>query len=463
MSDTIKINIVEQQGRLVAVREDPPAAGASQLSEATQTPVPLSMKTGYRWAWWGNDDRWPTTMRCKLLKVPMAGEAVRRKAAMMYGNGLAYYRNSDLADGDTRISRAYEPAIESWMKQNRISHKWLIPQISDYCMFINTFSEYILNMRKDMIVGLYHKQAEFCRLSNQNPRTLNIDYLLYSADFATGEAAENSQRVKFIPLLPWLDEAAFFARLRGKRFAYHSRYETPGIIYYAQPWWKGLFRDNGWLDVSIGVPEVVNAMVHNQIRLKYQILVPESYFEIRYPEWHNFDADRRRDVTNNFVEKVNNELQSTENNFASLITMFRQDTYGKEMGKVEIIAIDDKLKKDSWVPSSEKADAQIVQGLGIHPSQVGLQPEGGKMGAGSGSDQRESFNTQININTIDQDIVLEPLNYLARFNARAGRLDGPVVRPEWDVTFFIDHTYHTTTNNQESGMQPSETTLQVEE
>ena len=359
-------------------------------------------------------------MRCKLLKVPMAGEAIRRKVAMMYGNGMAYYRNSDLEGDEVKIRRAYEPSVESWIRTNRIPHKWLIPQMSNYSIFINCFSEYILNNRRDMITGLYHKEAEFCRLSRQNPRTLNIDYLLFSADFAVGEANKNSSRVKSIPLLPWLDEMAFFERLRGNRFAYHSRYETPGIIYYAQPWWKGLFRENGWLDVSIGVPEVVNAMTHNQIRLKYQILIPESYFEIRYPEWSSYDATKRRELINKYVESLNTSLQSSESNFASITTIFRQDTYGKELGKVEIIAIDDKVKKDSWVPSSQTADAQIVQGLGIHPSQVGLQPEGGKMGAGSGSDQRESFNTQINLNTIDQDIVLEPLNYLARFNARAG-------------------------------------------
>ena len=104
------------------------------------------------------------------------------------------------------------------------------------------------------------------------------------------------------------------------------------------------------------------------------------------------------------------------------------------------------------MPSSDKADAQIVQGLGLHPSQVGLSPQGGKMGAGSGSDQRESFNTGITLNTMDQLIVLEPLNWLARFNAQSD--------PDWDVTFFIDHTHHTTTNDQESGLKESDTTIQ---
>ena len=117
--------------------------------------------------------------------------------------------------------------------------------------------------------------------------------------------------------------------------------------------------------------------------------------------------------------------------------------------------MDDKIKSNAWVPSSEKADAQIVQGLGLHPSQVGLATEGGKMGSGSGSDQRESYNTGITLNTIEQEIVLEPLNWIAAFNAQTDPKN-------WDITFFIDHTIHTTTNVQESGLVPSPTTTVVE-
>lgn len=205
------------------------------------------------------------------------------------------------------------------------------------------------------------------------------------------------------------------------------------------------------MDVSASVPEVVQSMMKNQVRLKYQILIPESYFKIRHQDWENgYTDEKRRQIIEAFTKKLNEQLSGTTNAYQSITTVFKQDEFGKEaFGKIEIIAIDDKIKKDSWVPSSAAADAQIVQGLGLHPSQIGLASEGGKMGAGSGSDQRESFNTAITTNTIDQDIILEPLNFVADFN-------------RWDVTFMVDHTYHTTTNNQESGLQHSNTTTQME-
>jgi len=136
--------------------------------------------------------------------------------------------------------------------------------------------------------------------------------------------------------------------------------------------------------------------------------------------------------------------------------MFEESDFGNgtHRGKIVIEPIETKVKNDHWVPSSEKADAQIVQALGIHPSQMGLQPQGGKMGAGSGSDQRESYNTGISLNTIEQDLILEPLNWIATYNAQTD--------PDWDITFMIDHTRHTTINNKEDGLQPSPTTIEVE-
>jgi hypothetical protein len=283
---------------------------------------------------------------------------------------------------------------------------------------MNAFGEFIFNRRGDQITGLYHKQAEFCRLSKQDPASLDVKHLLYSPEYATGWPPEK-ERIKRLPLMPWYDEEGFLAKLGTRKVAYHTKFETPGIMFYARPFWIGLFRENGWADASIAVPEVVTAMMRNQVVLKYQILIPESYFRVRHKEWDTYDDKNRQDIIDALVKKLNAELADTSNAYKSITTVFRlDDMRGTPEGKIEIIAIDDKVKKDSWVPSSEKSDAQIVQGLGLHPSQVGLAPQGGKMGAGSGSDQRETYNIGITVNTLDQEIVLDPLNFVARFNSQ---------------------------------------------
>lgn len=421
--------------------------------QVTQGLIPIEETQGFDWAPWGMDDCLPTIIRQKIEEVPIAGRTISQLIAKMYGNGLCYHRNSDLYNGGNTIQRAYSKKIEDWLYRSRIRQKWLIAQFSDYRYYMNAFSEMILNKRRDFITGLYHKPAEFSRLSKQNPQSLDIEYLYFSPEFSRGYVARRNT-IKKIPLFRWYDEEQFLQSLNGFKFAYHSRFETPGILYYARAFWLGLFRENGWMDASKAVPEVVNAMMQNQIRIKYQILIPESYFLIRDPQFATYTAKQRMDIIDELIDEINNKLVGTSNAYVSISSVFREDMAGKPEGKVEILSIDDKVKKDAWVPSSTTADAQIVQGLGEHPSQVGLANDHGKMGAGSGSDQRESFNTSITLNTIDQDIVLEPLNLIARFNAQ--------VDPEWDITFYIDHTYHTTTNNQETGLNPSSTTLQIE-
>jgi hypothetical protein len=366
----------------------------------------------------------------------------------MYGNGIAYYRN-----GDPERKPVSIPAVDLWLAKNRISLKYLIPQFADYRFYMNAFSEGILNKRRDFITGVFHKTAEFSRLEVQNEQSLDIEQLYYSPDFLLGHPPSDG-RIAKIPLMPWYDDVAFFERLQGYKFAYHSLFQTPGVTYYARPFWVGIFRKNGVLDGSIAAVEIMNAMMRNQGSLVYQILIPESYFQVRYQEWDTYTDDRRNAIMDALVAEINNQVKGVENAYRSITTFFKQDPIsGNHIGKPEIIAFDDKIKKDAWIPTGQHFDAQAVQALGLHPSQIGLAGDGGVMGAGSGSDQREGYNTSITDNSMEQDVILDFLNFAARFNATGGQLwDGVVKLSDWDISFRIDHVYHTTTNDQESGI-----------
>lgn len=414
--------------------------------EITLGEIPRELHEGYEWAVWGNSDNRPTVIRKSFQRVGIAGRVQHDLAKMMFGNGLVYHRKSDLAMGN--YDPAYIPAVEEFLEANLLETEWLFPQMLDYRYNYNSFCELILNRKRDQIVGLFHKEAEFCRLSRQNPENLRIEHLIYSPDFAVGDIPSPDRRVR-IPLLTWFDAMEHVETEKSYKFAYHTRIKTPGILYYAEPYWLGLIRENGWLDVAASVPEIILAMQQNQISLKYQILIPESYFTIRYPEWPTYTREQRHELIQNLQSKIDDSLMGTKNAYKSLMTIFSDDpSFSHPQGKPEIIAIDDKLKKDSWVPSSEKADAQIVQSLGGHPSMIGLAPEGGSMGAGSGSDKRELFNIEIDTNTVEQKKILEPLNFLARYNARKHK--------DWEVVFRIGHNKHTTTDKNKEGTVPEE-------
>lgn len=453
MSPHTVLDVVQYDGVTKAYLNNTVVTGKKATGTGhTGTAFPEELERGFLWAPWGDrpgKDDLPTLIREKIYQVPVAGRTVYDLVRMAYGNGIAYYHNRERRE-KKRVIRAYEPEVERFLEKNRIGNEWLKAQMIDYRFIMNTFSEIIFSRDKSQVTNLFHKETEYCRLSLQNKTSLTVDYLLYAADFSLGLGNVHYDRISVIPLYQWQQGEKFLQKLSGYKMAWHSRLKTPGSLYYASPLWMGLYRENGWMDASIAVPEVVTAMMRNQVRLKYQILIPETYFTIRYRDsWATMSDKERQQVVDELISEINGQLSGTSNAYVSIATVFNYEVgRGEEQGKIQIIAIDDKIKKDAWVPSAEKSDAQIVQSLGGHPSMIGLTPEGGKMGAGSGSDKREIYNTEITINTFDQDIILEPLNWISRYNAQKN--------PDWDVTFYISHTEHTTTNRQESGLVPDQ-------
>ena len=453
MGNSTTVNVFEfEGGKMQATRKPLPEMKLSSLKTLTKekrSTGSIDPIDSTEWARWGSDGKWPTTFREKIHKVPLAGEAIRKLVALMYGNGLVYFKTEELKNG-AKVAAHYDQEIEEFLCRSKIRTKWLISQMTDYRYFMNVFGEMIFSKDKSKVLAIYHKDAEHSRVQQRDEKITESTKLYYSARFANGEDPSKNQRIE-IPLLPEFEEVAFIEKASAKKFGYHGCYPTPGRIHYADATWSGLSRKDGYLDISTAVPEIISAMQNNQVRLKYQINIPESYFKLRHPEWDDYTMVKRNVVVDKKVTELNGSLSNTSDAYKSITNVYSDDHVrngDSDGGKITIIAIDDKTKKDSWVPSSNAADAQIVQGLGLHPSQMGLAPEGGKMGSGSGSDQRESFNTQISLNTIDQMIVLEPLNFISEYN-------------EWGVTFMIDHTHHTTTNDQESGMKPSANSTEV--
>lgn len=420
-------------------------AGA-QKADKTTAPIPTWTEVGTRWAYWGDNDLLPTDMRKKIEAVPIAGATLEKKINMLQGNGIVYYNTADMAKGPN-VERQSFAEVEDWLSENRIQEEWFAAQCADYALPYNAFSEFIMSRDKTKVTGLYHIGAENARLSKANARN-QIDFLLHSYHFPFGTAQDDATRIA-IPLYKWYDRQNFLDGLQGRKFAWHTRFPTPGMIYYARAWWLGLFKNKGWLDVSAQVPLIVHGMQTNQISLKYIIEIPEIFFIIRHPDWTTYDQAQRQRVIDDKVAEINTYLAGPEAGLKSIAYVFKENEItGNAMGKINIIPVDDKSKSGTWVPDSYAADAQIVQGFGMDPSQIGLAPEGGKMGSGSGSDKRESYNLMITLNTPDQRRILEPLNWISRYNG-------------WGVTFVVDHTAHTTTNQQESGLKPTPTTTIV--
>lgn len=432
----------------VQSRAGEPAGDTGQPKPATSV-YPKEVDVGYEYAPWGWNDQAPNIAYAKIEKVAIAAQTIARMASRLRGNTITYVKTEDLAKTATP-DRHYHPDVELFLEENQIVNEWWTPQAMEYWLLWNTFSELKLSLSKKFIVGLYHKEAPFCRLAKQD-RNGVIPSLLYDTRFAFGayyrsqlnrnEKNPDGTRATEIPLLRWWDTQRFFSKLRGWTFAWHSRTRFGRHVYYATPPNKGLMRPKGWLDNAADVPAIVHSLQNNQIRLKYQILVDSEYFRILHPDWDNYGHKSREAVVDKFEDDVNRKLVGTGKLYASIITVYDVDNLSqKAKGTIEIKAIDDKMKSDDWIPGAERANFEIVQGLGGHPTDFGLARENGAMGSGSGSDKREVWNTNILEGNMYKDVLLAPLNFIARYN-------------KWNVRFMVDHTFHTTTNDQEDGMK----------
>jgi len=445
--EKIVFQVIEADGKVMALH-DGMYTGKQVLSptnaDKSTPPVPTWTDGGVRWAWWGDNDLLPTAMRCKVEGVPMAGRAIEKRINFMEGEDLVWYYQDDLQKNGADAQPVYLPEVQDWMEENRILTEWWPAQCADYCLPFNCFSELILSLDRTKVTGLYHIAAEHARLSKANKGN-QIDYLVYSLHFPFGTAQNDDNRVA-MPLYKWYDREAFLAGLRGRKFGWHTRFPTPGMIYYARPWWLGLFKENGWLDVSAGVPKIVRAMQKNQVSLRYLILFPEDYFIFRHPEWNGYDPAKRQKIIDAKQAEINTYLTSEENAGKSLMSIFKQhEISGAQFGKIEIIAIDDKAKAGTWVPDSNAADWQIVSAFGVDPDQIGMSPDGGSMGAGAGSGKMQSYNQQITLNTSDQRLVLEPLKWIARYNGWGGKRR---------LVCMVKHTHLTTQDANRSGLSP---------
>ncbi len=72
----------------------------------------------------------------------------------------------------------------------------------------------------------------------------------------------------------------------------------------------------------------------------------------------------------------------------------------------------------------------------------GIQPTGGKMGAGSGSDKRVGFQNSVNLSQAEQEIIFEPLYLVAKINGWPSNLK-----------FAFSHEIATTLDKNPTGSQ----------
>ncbi len=412
-------------------------------SQSQKHSLPIEEETGMtKYARWGDSGRLPTEWRIKIEKSDIAAAAIERKVAMLYGQGMKYYKVEYDEKGEEVRRFFKDDKIERFVRKNKI-HKFLAERLKNFMYFGILWSEGITSRDKKEIVSVRHLDSEMCRFHTRDETTGVIKMIGFSADFCNSEEPSDDL-VTDIPLIDCYNEMESIRKVKTHKFAQVSKLDTPGRSYYPMPAWAGLLRKEGWLDVSNSIPETLICINDKQVKFRYIIRVAEAYWRFWYPEWDTYDAKAREEKVQLKKKELDDIVLNAKRMTVKsiLTTNFMDPVTNQIIPGVEVIAVDDKLKNQEYIPNSQAADSKIVATLGIDPSEFGLQPEGGKMGGGSGSDKRTSRVNAVSISKIIEDLIFEPLYTVLEYNGWGD-----------DVHFCFKHKVPTTLNENKSGIE----------
>jgi hypothetical protein len=410
--------------------KDAPKGAEQILSEFPNT----SHTSAWQWARWGSDDKYPLTTIQKLNSVPIAGRVMRDRIKLAYGEGVRY----------AKPDAPKNPAIEAFLKNNK-AIKVLPTAYGHYYRHNFVPVVYTLDGNKK-IAKIEILDPVFCRYAVQNPKTLRIDTLLYSKKFSTPYTKADEDIIA-LPILDEWDTEGFLSDLKTDKFAMVIQGESPAMLYYPLQPWAGLLKEGGWLDVSADIPTLIRDIHKNAALITYKIGVDDKRFIRMFGNgWRNdnftHEGKTKKQLRDAYWDEIEKQLYN--NKGQSIKYIFESDPMtGRILDDILITPIDDKLKKEQYIPNSQAADQQIVQALEGDVSMVGLQGMDTALGGNSGSKQRVGYNQAIAMNTLDQDTVLQIYNFVSEVNG-------------WVEEFEHYHYEMTTTDNDPKGVRPME-------
>ena len=385
-------------------------------------PLPFLKENGYRGVVpWGKKNNLPAEIIQQSEKSPIVSAGLPFNISMTYGEGLVYGHYKIEKNRKVFVEMHDNKEINEFLENNDICN-FLLEQTNDANWFGNMFPEIILN-RKNKIVVILHKEAMFSRLEEMNPKTGIIENHFYSADWSDPKA----DNVKVTPMLsPYNTVADLQERMgiipgkdgikkipRDYNFIIPLNIPTPGRSYYQKPSWYSIFA-SGWFDYSLKIPEFKNALMDNQMTIKYHVELSDDYFTKIFTAEGINDEEKQQSRIKKEYEDLNNFLTKTKNTGKSVISFIRYNSDGKEMRRMKITVIKNELQGGEYLEDSEEASNILSYAMNVHPSLIGASP--GKNKTISGSEARELFIIkQAQMRPI-RDRLLRPFYIIKRFN-----------------------------------------------
>ncbi len=386
-------------------------------------------------AYWGENNLFPQDVIKEVSKNTIIGSTLDWKARALYAGGLVYGESNYDDDGKDLFFPKNDPGIYAFLKSSN-TRRFLIESCTDFYWFYNTFPELITSKDRKKIVAVSSQEASYCRWGLQSEKSAQIDYCYIKANWEEGYSTD-PKYVTIVPVIdPYINRVeALRERKDGFKYIYPVSYPTPGKTFYQLAHWNSL-RESKWLDVAQSIPAFKKALFKNQISLKYLIEVSTWWWNWKYSGFDTFPSKQKSELMTKELEKFEKFMSGAESAGNSLMVTFHSNPeFQKEYPGWKITPIDNKIKDGIYIEDSQEASSHLLYALGVDPTLVGNGP-GKLMGAGSGSDKRVAFNVYISLCQIHQDLILEPLEFIADYNGWDKKIK--------NLTFKFRHSMITT-------------------
>lgn len=390
-------------------------AGSADQGGALPTTPEKKLEGSDAIAPWGDNNDFPQLVLKDVEKNTILPSVLERKTAMMYGGGLVYGIITGVnKDGSKVFEAQMIPEIDEFMLRSNVP-RYGFEALLDENYFAMAFAEIILTKNRQKIWSICTQEAAWCRFLR--PKKGMIPGVVINANWADGGTATD-QYATTVPVVDPYNDAVASLRAGTKwKYIYPLGVPSPDKALYQLASWNSV-RRSGWLDVAAAIPEFKKMLFKNQLSVKYLIEVHSAYWEWKYGDWEALTREEKKTLLEEEIKAFNDVMAGTNGAGKTVMTTTILDKKtGQEVSAFKITAIDDKLKDGIYIEDSQEASSHIYTAVGVAPSLMGVSPgKGMGGGAGGGSEPRVLFNNFVSTAQFHIDLVLEPLNMIARYN-----------------------------------------------
>jgi hypothetical protein len=391
------------------------AAVTSEPARDLTPVIPHDQMMAQPWSPWGKNNLLPLEMLADIKTCgPLQGmiEGITRHAACQ---GILP-ANIVIENGQRYIEYIDDDEIFEFLETNN-DYRQVFGWIKDYVGFSRGVSRIVLNRKQNKIATFSRDDVTRTRFSKMDDRG-RINHVWYSAEWNKVRGETDKQVFKKPHLNPNNPYRDLRNRIEGgdRNVEFALSFSHPGWdeLYYPVPLWMSVLK---WIKIAQAVPEMKAAMYENSMRLKYIVIIQDTYWPRAFEGWKKLTHDEKEKIRNKVYDEIDEHLVGSENAGKAIFTNGYRDRDGKIWADIEIKPVEDSTRSGDYLPDSASANTEIAIALLWNLAmQGGNQKDGPYQGDKGGSTVREAGLSQTILREVERQAVCSVMNVVKYYN-----------------------------------------------